>query len=191
MQDFFNKWEEKNNSHLRQEKMQSSCREISVKNHIESKKLSPSQISQQLVKLMDTPIDWFFKDIHNDIIDLYCFRGKKIVIINFWATWCPPCIEELPSLSRLAENNKDEIFVVAVSSEPIEIIKNFLNQSFSDLSPYLKIAQVSIEDKSQYFPKDTLPATYIFDKKGLLKVKELGSRDWSEENLVQQILKLH
>ena len=140
---------------------------------------------------MNIPIGWVFKDIHNQVIDLYCFREKKILIINFWATWCPPCIEELPSLSRLAENNKDQILVVAISFEPLEVITNFLNQSFVDLSSQLIISQVKKEEKLQYFPEDSLPVTYIFNKEGLLRVKELGSRNWSEPDLVKQIRNLN
>jgi len=139
---------------------------------------------------MDTPIDWVFEDIHGHVIDLYCLREKKILVINFWATWCPPCIEELPSLSQLAENNKDQIFIVAVSFESMEAIRDFLKHSFSDLSSSLNIARVSLEDKLKLFPEDTLPATYIFDKKGLLKIKELRPRNWSDQTLVQQILRL-
>ena len=188
---FFDKKEKNNSFNLSSDikKIKSSCREVSTESQ-DSKKLSSSQRIQKLTKLMDTPIDWLFKDIHGNVIDLYCLRGKKMLIVNFWATWCPPCIEELPSLSQLAENNKDKIFVVAISTESLEIITSFLNQSFSDLSPHLKVAQVTQKNKLQRFPKDSLPATYIFNKKGLLKVKELGVRDWSEKNLVQQIINL-
>ena len=188
---FFDKKDNNNSFNLSSDikKIKSPCREVPTESQ-DSKKLSSSQRIQKLTKLMDTPIDWLFKDIHGNVIDLYCLRGKKMLIVNFWATWCPPCIEELPSLSQLAENNKDKIFVVAISTESLEIITSFLNQSFSDLSPHLKIAQVTQKNKLQRFPKDSLPATYIFNKKGLLKVKELGVRDWSEKNLVQQIINL-
>ena len=171
-------------------KIKSPCREISIENKMESKKINSSQRIQKLTKLMESPIDWIFRDIYGDVIDLYCLRGKKIIIINFWATWCSPCIEELPSLSHLAKNNKDKILVLAISTEPLGTIKNFLNQSFSDLSSQLKIVQISIEEKSQYFPEDSLPVTYIFNKKGFLKVKELGAKDWSNKNLVQQIINI-
>ena len=172
------------------EKIKTPCREISIKDKAASKKLKASERIHQLTKLMDSPIDWVFKDIHGHVIDLYCLREKKIVVINFWATWCPPCIEELPSLSHLAEDHKDKISVLALSTEPLEVITSFLKQSFSDLSPHLKIARVSAEDKSQNFPEDSLPVTYIFNKKGLLKLKELGAKDWSNKNIVQQIINL-
>lgn len=190
--EFFKRQKLENASLLKSdiEKIKSPCREVYVENKVESKKLSSPQRIQQITKLMDAPIDWIFKDIHGNVIDLYCLRERKTFVINFWATWCPPCIEELPSLSRLADNNQDEIFVVAISTESIKTITDFLTQSFSDLSPHLKIVRVEEENKLKYFPKDSLPATYIFNRKGFLKFKELGPRDWSENNLVQQIINL-
>ena len=171
-------------------KIKSSCRELSLESKDASENRDSPQRIQQLSQLMDRPINWVFQDIHGDVIDLYCLRNNQNLIINFWATWCPPCIEELPSLSRLAENNEGKIFVVAISTEPVKTITDFLNQFFSDLSPHLKIAQISKENKLQLFPEDSLPTTYIFNKKGLLKIKELGARDWSEKNLAQQIINL-
>ncbi len=170
--------------------VKSPCRADFAKTAARYKKIHSSKKNKQFLKLMSAPIDWLFKDIHGQVIDLYCFRGKKAVVINFWATWCPPCIKELPSLSRLAENNKDEVFVAAISSEPAEIISDFLNHSFSDLSPYLKIAQAPAADRLKIFPEDTLPATYIFNKKGFLKIKALGPKDWSDKNVARQILNL-
>ncbi len=139
---------------------------------------------------MDSPIEWVFKDIHEQIVDLYCFRGKKPLVINFWATWCPPCVEELPSLSELANRHSDQIFVSAISAEPQQNIIHFLKQSFPALSPHLKIAQVSKEIQLERFPDDQLPVTYIFDKQGFLKAKEVGARDWSDKELVRQLLHL-
>lgn len=167
-------------------KIKTPCRLASLP---EGKQYQTERI-KKLEKLMSSSIDWIIKDTKGNVIDLYCFRGKKTVVINFWASWCPPCIKELPSLSRLAENNPDQLFVLAISEEPLLVIKKFIQQSFSDLSSNLKIAQVSKEDKLRYFPEDQLPATYVFDKEGILKIKELGARDWSEKRLVQYILNL-
>ena len=170
-------------------KIKTPCRQAFL---VETKQPFKSPLSRidKLTKLADTPIDWLFKDIYGNIIDLYCLREKKPLVINFWATWCPPCVEELSSLSRLAENNKNQIFVVAISTEPLGIVKSFLSRSFSDLSPSLKVARVAEDDKLKYFPEDSLPVTYIFNKKGLLKAKELGARDWSAKQLVRSILLL-
>ena len=146
--------------------------------------------AEKLNRLMDTAIDWVFTDLKGELIDLYCLRGKKKLVLNFWATWCPPCIKELSSLSQLARDNKDKIFVVAISTEESYNVENFLQRSFSDLDSALKVAVVREGEKLKYFPKDSLPATYIFNTKGFLKIKELGDRDWADKNIVQSILSL-
>ena len=164
--------------------LQTPCREVSV-----FTKTAEKNRIEKLNHLMEQPLNWVIKDIHGEVIDFYCIR--KIILLNFWATWCPPCIQELASLSELADRYKEDIFVIAVSSEDMDTIKNFLNRSFGALSPELKFASVEEKEQLKYFPKDKLPVTYIFNGKGFLKVKEIGFRDWSDKRLIQSILKLY
>ncbi|MCZ0932532.1 MAG: TlpA disulfide reductase family protein [Oligoflexia bacterium] len=168
------------------ENIKSSCRTVPQKSALKSN----WNRMQKLNRLMDTAIDWVFTDLNGEVIDLYCLRGKKKVVLNFWATWCPPCIKELVSLAQLAKDNKEEVFVVAISSEDKNTVQGFLTRSFSDLDPALAVAVVSDLERLKYFPKDSLPATYIFNTKGFLKMKELGDRDWSDRTIVQSILSL-
>ena len=169
-----------------EKEIKSSCRIVP---HKAVSKLKLTR-AQKLNRLMDVPIDWTFKSIQGEVIDLYCLRGKKKLVLNFWATWCPPCIKELSSLARLAKENKTAVFVAAISSEDKNTVQNFLDRFFSDLDSALVVAVVSEEEKLKYFPKDSLPATYIFDTKALLKIKELGDRDWSNKPIRQSILSL-
>ena len=166
--------------------MISSCRTVS------QKPFSKSHLGrvEKLNRLMDTAVDWVFKSLNGEVIDLYCLRGEKRLVLNFWATWCPPCIKELSSLAELARDNKDKIFVAAVSTEDKKTVQSFLARSFSDLDSSLVIAVMNEEEKLKRFPKDSLPATYVFNTKGFLKIKELGDRDWSDESIVQSILSL-
>jgi len=165
------------------------CRMADLKNIQSSFPPLDSRI-KKLDRLMSKPLDWIFKDIYGNVQDLYCLRDQKNLIINFWASWCPPCIEELPSLSRLSEKYKNEIAVIVISTESLTVIQKFLKRSFSDLSSYLIFAQVSPEDKFRYFPEDQLPTTYIFNKKTLLKMKIVGARDWSEPQWLRQLLEI-
>ena len=164
--------------------LKTACREVQSGRSFKA----PAHRVEKLNRLMDQAIDWILTDLEGEQMDLYCLRGEKIIVLNFWATWCAPCIRELPSLSQLAENYKEEIFVLAVSTESEAEVKKFLERSFTGLSPELKIAVVKEEEKLKRFPKDKIPATYIFNKKGLLKIKHLGEKNWSDKNIVQQIL---
>ena len=180
-----NSEKQKNNTPLLSKTtLKTACREVQP----DSSFKAPAHRVEKLNRLMDQAIDWVLTDLNGEQIDLYCLKDKKIIVLNFWAAWCAPCIRELPSLSKLAENYSKEIFVLAVSTESEAAVKRFLKRSFKGLSPKLKIAVVKEEEKLKRFPKDKIPATYIFNKKGLLKIKQLGEKNWSNKNIIQQIL---
>ena len=189
---FFEKNNTENSSYFKKniQRLKSSCREVSIETENLDKKRKISNSLQKLTALMDKPIDLIFTDIEGHVIDFYCLKGKKIILVNFWASWCPPCIQEIPSLSELAEKYNEDIFVVAISTESQKRVKSFISQSFPNLSPHLKVAQINKIRAGMYFPEDKLPTTYIFNKEGLLKWKELGAKDWSDQQLAQQILQL-
>ena len=149
-----------------------------------------SKRQNQLQKLRSTPIDLVVEDIKGKIWDLYCYRDKKTLVINLWATWCPPCVEELFSLSQLAEKTKKETLVLALSTEPKETLARFIERSFPDLGKSLKIVSLSENKLKRYFPKDSLPVTYIFNKEGKLARKEMGAKDWNQKELIESIRKL-
>ena len=149
-----------------------------------------SKRQNQLQKLRSTPIDLVVEDIKGKIWDLYCYRDKKTLVINLWATWCPPCVEELFSLSQLAEKTKEETLVLALSTEPKETLSRFIKRSFPDLGKSLKIVSLPEDKLEKYFPKDSLPVTYIFNKKGKLIEKEIGAKDWNQKELIESIRKL-
>lgn len=155
----------------------SPCREMTNKDIFQKNKSKLTRVNK-LNRLMEQPIDWMFKDIKGEVIDLYCYRNKKKVLINLWATWCPPCIEELPSLSQLSGQSSQYLATIAITTEPLGIVKKFISESFSDLNPQLKIVKMTPEQLSRYFPKDSLPTSYIFNQQGQLEDKIIGARDW-------------
>ncbi|MCY4512944.1 MAG: TlpA disulfide reductase family protein [Bdellovibrionales bacterium] len=130
----------------------------------------------KIESLTEQPIHWIVRDIYGKTVEIS--KGKNLVI-NLWATWCAPCIEELPSLSLLAEKMNQKGLVVALTTEPLEKVKRFVKTSFPDLSSHLKVVSVTEEERSQFFPADNLPVTYLFNQKGLLMDKVVGARDWN------------
>ncbi len=181
---FFSK--KKSQGHVFSSNLKSPCRDLTGKGELKKQKaILFSNRVDRLNELMETPIDWIFKNIKGEVFDLYCYRGKKRILINLWATWCPPCIEELPSLSALAEQTKN-ILVIAVTTESLEVVNSFIQKSFPDLSESLQIVRVSKEELNQYFIPDSLPVTYLFNKEGKLESKILGARNWQEMSFTQQ-----
>jgi thiol-disulfide isomerase/thioredoxin len=101
-----------------------------------------------------------YVDLNNNEVDLSSFRGKKI-LINYWATWCGPCIQEMPSLLKAQELLKDENYIfLLVSDESIQKISRFKNRKKFNFT-YLK-SSVSLGSMGIY----SLPTTYIFNEKG-------------------------
>ena len=124
-----------------------------------------------------------FKNINNEIIDLKNFKNS-LVIINFWATWCAPCIEEMPSLSRLQANivfNNLQIIPINVGRDSIEKSKNFYQK--------LKIDNLKI-----YFDKDVelankfllrgLPTTVFINKNGEEFARVIGFINFDDKKII-------
>lgn len=171
------------------------CKEESQEH--DKKDLKKKEISNQWSlksdrqSLMETlrkhPIDLILKDIKGKLWNLRCYQDKKNLIINLWATWCAPCIEELLSLSLMAEKTKDHALVLAISTESKEVLTRFIKRSFPDLKGNLKIVSLKKEVLNRYFPEDPLPVTYVFNKQGKLSVKISGARDWIQPELLENV----
>lgn len=102
-------------------------------------------------------------------------RGK-IVLINFWATWCPPCREEMPSMDRLYRKHREQGFVmvaVSVDADP-GVVPPFVREhklGFAvALDPKMEAANV--------YGVRALPSSFIVDKKGMMAALALGPRTW-------------
>lgn len=109
------------------------------------------------------------------------FKGKT-VFLNFWATWCKPCLQEMPSIKSAIEkiNNKDIVFLFA-SDETVEQIENFKNKNDYNFN-YVKAG--NMEELNIM----ALPTTFIFDKSGNLVFNEMGFRKWEEKENIDLIL---
>jgi peroxiredoxin len=115
------------------------------------------------------------------------FRGQ-IVVLNFWATWCPPCVEEMPSLVQMQRRMKAKgVTVVAVSIDVDEsAYRQFLKQHGVDL--------LTVRDPAQKTPElygtHGWPETFIIDRKGVMRRKFIGAVDWTEPEITDFLSKL-
>ena len=122
-------------------------------------------------------------DLENKPIGLKQYEGK-IIFLNFWATWCKPCKEEMPSIERAQNILRDEnILFLLVSSESTEEITAFrVNHNYK-----LNYARV---ENSEELDIRALPTSFIFDAGGTLVFSEMGSRQWDEKNNIDMIRKI-
>ncbi|MDP1559199.1 MAG: TlpA disulfide reductase family protein [Nitrosomonas sp.] len=120
-----------------------------------------------------------FKDSTGKIHSLSQYKGQW-VIVNFWATWCPPCLEEIPDLVSLYENRKDVMVIgIAMDYSDPKVVMEFVESMSISYPTVLGDRRIAaqIEDISM------LPSTYLFDPAGKPAARKLGliTRDTIEE----------
>jgi len=116
---------------------------------------------------------------------------EKIVFLNFWATWCPPCRQEMPSMEKLHTRFKNDDFIILAIDlqENLRQVKRFKKR--------FKLNFTILLDKDgkvgSVYAIRSLPTTYLIDRKGYLIGGALGARDWASDDafkLFEQLLKL-
>jgi thiol-disulfide isomerase/thioredoxin len=123
-----------------------------------------------------------FKNHHGALISTESLKGK-VVFINFWATWCPPCLAELPSIQNLYNRFKNDnrvVFIMADMDHKINESTNFLLNRSIDLPVY---SPHSIPDQKIY--DGTLPTTLILDKEGMTILRHSGIGRYDTPSIIQ------
>jgi thiol-disulfide isomerase/thioredoxin len=129
--------------------------------------------------------DYFFYDEKRHLISLREFRGSH-VILNFWATWCVPCIKEMPSLAKLAGNYADRnVQVVGISLDHTEVghIRNFLDHNSAGnleiyFDPKSKNESIVTRENGLGLKIYGLPITYFINRNGYVLGYIIGRVDW-------------
>jgi len=118
--------------------------------------------------------------------DLSAYRGK-VVFLNFWATWCPPCIEEMPSLVKLQQEMGNKVTILAVSEDADDAAyKQFVRDHNIDL---LTVRDPKNSANTLY-GTFKFPETYVIDKDGVIRRKFIGAADWSNPEIIDYLNKL-
>jgi len=119
-------------------------------------------------------------------VTLHDLRGK-IVVLNFWATWCPPCVEEMPSLVKMQSELNDRVVVLAVSVDDDErSYRTFLKKNNVDLLTVRDPQQKS----NELYGTFKFPETYIIDRNGVVQRKFIGPVDWTSADITGYLNKL-
>lgn len=130
---------------------------------------------------------WKFVDLQDRPASLEAFRGKT-VFLNIWATWCGPCIAEMPSIARLAEEprlrGKDIAFVCVSVDDSTEAVRQFL------ASRSWKMDFFRAEDIPPVFRTAGIPATFIIGPDGRIAASEIGSARWDGPETIALLEKL-
>ncbi len=125
-----------------------------------------------------------FKDIKGKVVDLESLKGK-VVFLNFWATWCPPCLAEMPSINKLYSRFKDDPNVVFILVDADSELGKA--QQFMDKKKYgMPVYAVASDIPEQLF-KGSLPTTIVFDKLGRVTFNEEGAANYAHQKFVDFI----
>jgi len=120
-------------------------------------------------------------------VSLSGLRGKTVVL-NFWATWCPPCIEEMPSLMAMQRQLRDKgVVVLAVSTdEDADAYRNFLTKYNIDLLTVRDPRQAS----NTLYGTFKFPETYVIDSEGVMRRKFIGPVNWTTPEIMDYLTRL-
>ena len=148
---------------------------------IEAPKLEAPSSEDMKVSTIDFESNMLqFSDLDNNIFTIQDFKGKNL-FINYWATWCNPCLAEMPYMAELYENYRvqDDLIFLYLSREKLDTIKNYIpkDESLKNLPIY------KIVTDDEFFATSGIPTTFIVNSKGEVVVKDVGSAFWNDESV--------
>lgn len=138
--------------------------------------------------------DYAAASLDGEMVDLASFRGRA-VLLNIWATWCRPCVKEMPALQRLHEQFSDDGLVVIgvsvdnpalVMGDATEAVRKFVDE-------YGLTFEILLDPESRIesgYPVAGLPMTYLIDRDGKIHDRILGPRPWDEPVMEPEIRQL-
>ena len=130
--------------------------------------------------------DFILQDTDHKV-ELRNFRGK-IVVLNFWATWCPPCVEEMPSLVQLEQRLSSKgVTVIGIS---VDVDGDAYHKFLKDYKVDFLTVRDPDQKTSHLYGTFKYPETYIIDSKGIVRRKFIGAVDWSSPEIVDFLTKL-
>lgn len=121
-----------------------------------------------------------FPDTNGDVVNMTDFKGK-VVLLNFWATWCPPCVKEMPSMQRLKDHFSDQPFeIIALSAgEETKAVNAFLSQLKTEFTFPILLDSEGVSFMALGIKG--LPMSFILNKEGKRIMTILGGREWDDQ----------
>lgn len=111
----------------------------------------------------------------------------NILVLNFWATWCAPCLVEMPSMASLyTQLSPDGLTMVALSTEDSEVMQKFFEKKSYPFDVWLDSDSVFVER----FQVQQIPTTLVIDHQGRLITRQLGARQWDSPEMIERFRQL-
>lgn len=139
-------------------------------------KFSPSVVDKE-DRVTLTDYNWQLVDEHGLGYDFNQAKGK-VIFINFWATWCPPCIAEMPSMEKLYQAYKNDVVFLFVSGESQDVISKFKKKN-----DYQFTVHSSITTNPKSLETSSIPRTFLIDQQGTIVIDKTGAADWNSKTV--------
>lgn len=140
--------------------------------------LPPSTLNlEEQTTVTEYSNDWLLYDLDGDVYT-YGDLNKKPVFLNLWATWCPPCVAELPSIKDLYLKYNEDVNFILVSNEDPATIRAFIEKNdYQNLSFYVS------RDTPPDFESQSIPTTYVISKEGIILINKKGAARWNSDKM--------
>ena len=125
---------------------------------------------QQLSKF---DYEWKLVSAEGKQVELSDFSGK-VILINYWATWCPPCIAEMPSLQNLYNDYQDKIVFIFLTNDDKSKVDAFIKKRDFTLPVFYQASNAPSK-----LSTNSLPTTFLIDQNGKILIEEVGASDWN------------
>ena len=134
--------------------------------------------------------DFTLPDSHGKPVQLSRVLGERAVLLNFWATWCPPCREEMPTMERAYRDYKArglEILAVSMDAGSEAAVAAKVNEFMAELKLTFPAVLDPKGDVVRAYRLRGLPTTFLIDRKGVVRAAEIGFRDWASPESRQKL----
>ena len=155
-----------------------------------SQPVKRSALERGVVQVGDEAPNFMLRDLAGNVISLSQFRGK-VVLLNFWATWCGPCRVEMPAMEQLYRTlprKEFEILAVSTDSQGATVTRPFQKQ-MGFTFPILHDSEYQV---GLAYGARTIPITFMVDRQGVVRQKIFGARDWDSpaaRDLIHALMK--
>ncbi len=127
------------------------------------------------VSLADASWNWTLQKENGPTLALATFKGKPLMI-NFWATWCPPCVAELPSIQKSWEKHGDEVTFLLVTNQDPSVV-----QAFMDKHGYSFPVHYSVNSAPPELEHNSIPTTFMLSPEGKIVIQKKGALNWNSK----------
>lgn len=155
-------------------------------NNLKAKIIPPKTNEQVISQLSDDDYNWQLLDIKGNTVNLSDFKGK-VIFINFWATWCGPCIGEMPEIQKFYDKFKDNnnvVFIIATTDDLITV-QNFIKNKEFTFPVYSIQSQIPSE-----MNHNSIPTSFLINQNGGIVLHQKGVANWSGNKMEEMVDKL-